>query len=155
MENQKKRATNVDAKMFDCVKILLNSGATYNEIKKYTGLCNDVIARIKNAENWTEYQNILADMRAKWKQKYAKKMAAQEANAKKATKAKEPEPEPETKTESKTVEHRQTVTVQTTYYVSQKLDAITELLKGLNAKLAFVVDELVGIPAKKEEKNDG
>lgn len=155
MENTKKRAPNVDQKMFDCVKILLQSGATYNEIKKYTGLCNDAIARIKSAENWTEYQNIMADMRAKWKQKYARKAAAQEAEAKKAAKEKEPEPEPELKPVQQTVEHRQNVTIQTTYYVSQKLDAIQELLKALNAKLAFVVDELVGIPVKKEEKNDG
>ena len=52
------------------------------------------------------------------------------------------------------MEHRQSVTVQTTYYVSQKLDKLVELMTGISAKLAFVVDELTGCkPVNKEENN--
>lgn len=152
MENQKKRSPNVDKKLYDMVKILLSGGAKYKEIHDYTGLGDSTICRIKNSENYTDYQDQLVAMKMAWKKNYAKKKGAEEATA---TKAEQQKNQPEPKQEPQTIEHRQNVTVQTTYYVSQKLDAITELLKGISAKLAFVVDELTGIPQKKEEKNDG
>lgn len=149
MENKKKRSPNVDKKLYDMVKILLSGGAKYKEISDYTGLGDSTIYRIKSSENFTDYQNIIAEMKLIWKKNYAKKKAAEEAASAKAAPKKEPKQEPQT------VEHKQTVTVQTTYYVSQKLDAIAELLKGISAKLAFIVDELTGVPKKKEGTNNG
>ena len=152
MENQKKRSPNVDKKLYDMVKILLQGGAKYKEIREYTGLGDSTISRIKSSENYADYQDQLVAMKLAWKKNYAKKKSAEEAAA---TKAEQQKSQPEPKQEPQTIEHRQNVTVQTTYYVSKKLDAITELLRGISAKLAFVVDELTGIPQKKEEKNNG
>ena len=143
---KRKRSPNVDQKMYDCVKILLNSGATYDEIEKYTKLGKTAIYRINHTENLTEYRNILAAMA----------IEAQKKKAEKKQEAKRPAPEPEKKPEpaneeppAKVVEHKQTVTVQTTYYVNQKLDRIEELLKTISAKLACIIDDLYGTGTKK------
>lgn len=39
-------------------------------------------------------------------------------------------------------EVRQTVTIQATHYMMQELQKMNELLTGISAKLAFIVDEL-------------
>ncbi len=157
MEKQKK-APNVDPKMFDCVKILLQSGATRAEIEKYTGLGHTAIYRISVSETYADYKDLLAaialEIREKKAKKAAEKVAAEKAAAEKAAAEKKPEPvpEPEKPAEqpAQVVEHRQTVTVQATYYVSQKLDAMTELLKTISAKLACIIDDLYGTGPKKE-----
>lgn len=147
MEKQKK-APNVDQKMFDCVKILLQSGATRAEIEKYTGLGHTAIYRISVSETFQDYRNLLAAIALEYRQKKEKKAAEKAAAEKKP----EPAPEPEKPAEqpAQVVEHRQTVTVQATYYVSQKLDAMTELLKTISAKLACIIDDLYGTGPKKE-----
>lgn len=143
---KRKRAPNVDQKMFDCVKILLQSGALFKEIEKYTGLGSTAINRIKHAENYTEFRNIMAAIAIEAQ----KKKAAKKATAEKKPEPK-PEPEPEKPAEqpAQVVEHRQNVTVQTTYYVNQKMDRIEELLKTISAKLACIIDDLYGTGPKK------
>lgn len=144
--NKQKKAPNVDQKMFDCVKILLQSQTPRAEIEKYTGLGHTAIYRISISETFTDYKNLLAAIALEIRQKKEKKKAAEQKP--------EPQPEPEKtepeKPEPQVIEHRQNVTVQTTYYVSQKLDAMTELLKTISAKLACIIDDLYGT-GKKEE----
>ena len=137
---KRRRSPNVDKRMFDCVKQLLKAGSTWPEIEDYLGLGSSCIARIARAENWQDYTDQLAAIALKQREKKAKKAAEE----KKAEQVKQPEEN----AGNQVVEHRQSVTVQTTYYVSQKLDAMTELLKGISAKLAFIVEELC--PTKKE-----
>lgn len=157
MEKQKK-APNVDQKMFDCVKILLQSKTPRAEIEKYTGLGHTAIYRISVSETFQDYRNLLAAIALEYRQKKEKKAAEKAAAEKKAAekaaaeKKPEPAPEPEKPAEqpAQVVEHRQTVTVQATYYVSQKLDAMTELLKTISAKLACIIDDLYGTGPKKE-----
>lgn len=149
MEKQKK-APNVDQKMFDCVKILLQSGATRAEIEKYTGLGHTAIYRISVSETFQDYRNLLAAIALEYRQKKEKKAAEKAAAEKKPEPAPAPEPEKPAEQPAQVVEHRQTVTVQATYYVSQKLDAMTELLKTISAKLACIIDDLYGTAPKKE-----
>ena len=138
--NKQKKAPNVDQKMFDCVKILLQSQTPRAEIEKYTGLGHTAIYRISISETFADYKNLLAAIALEIRQKKDKKKAAEQKP--------EPQPEPEKtepeKPEPQVIEHRQNVTVQTTYYVSQKLDAMTELLKTISAKLAAIIDDLYG-----------
>lgn len=160
--NKPKKAPNVDQKMFDCVKILLQSGATRAEIEKYTGLGHTAIYRISVSETYADYKNLLAaialEIREKKAKKAAEKAAAEKAAAEKAAAEKKPEPEPEPAPEpekpaeqpAQVVEHRQNITIQATYYVSQKLDRIEELLKTISAKLACIIDDLYGTGPKKE-----
>ena len=156
MEKQKK-APNVDQKMFDCVKILLQSGATRAEIEKYTGLGHTAIYRISVSETYQDYRNLLAAIALEYREKKAKKAAEKAAEKAAAEKKPEPVPEPEpdkpAEQPTQVIEHRQTVTVQATYYVSQKLDAITELLKTISAKMACIIDDLYGTAPKKEENH--
>ena len=42
------------------------------------------------------------------------------------------------------VEHHQTVTIQATHYMMEEMKKTNELLTLLNAKLAFIVEELAG-----------
>ena len=136
----------VDQKMFDAVKLLLENGATQQECADYLKLSTATVKNIKSSETLQEYRNRVAA------HSLAKKQRQQ------AAKAKEEKPEPETMeepVEKMVVEHRQNVTVQTTYYVSQKLDKIVELLTVLNGKIGFIVDELAGVPHKKEETDNG
>ena len=137
---KRRRSPNVDKRMFDCVKQLLKAGSTWPEIEDYLGIGNTCISRIARAENWQDYTDQLAAIALKQREKKAKKAAEE----KKAEQVKQPEEN----AGNQVVEHRQSVTVQTTYYVSQKLDAMTELLKGISAKLAFIVEDLC--PTKKE-----
>lgn len=160
-----KRGPNVDKKMFDLIKILIQSDTPYAEISEYTGVQKTTIARVRSAANWTEYCNILAAMALEQRQKKAAERKAKEA-IKKEMEAKQKEqeakqkqafhnlePSPEEKKQEQVVkEVRQNVTVQTTYYVSQKLDAMTELLKGISAKLACIIDDLYGTGKKEDNK---
>ena len=149
MEKQKK-APNVDQKMFDCVKILLQSKTPRAEIEKYTGLGHTAIYRISISETFQDYRNLLAAIALEYREKKAKKAAEKAAAEKKPEPVPEPEPDKPAEQPTQVIEHRQTVTVQATYYVSQKLDAMTELLKTISAKLACIIDDLYGTAPKKE-----
>lgn len=154
--NKPKKAPNVDQKMFDCVKILLQSGATRAEIEKYTGLGHTAIYRISVSETFNDYRNLLAAIALEYREKKEKKAAEKAAEKAAAEKKPEPEPEPAPEPEkpaeqpAQVVEHRQNITIQATYYVSQKLDRIEELLKTISAKLACIIDDLYGTGPKKE-----
>ena len=75
----------IDQKMFDCIKILLASGQTAEQIRDYLGVSPSTTYRIKQCENLQEYKNIMAAMFARNQEK------------KKSTK-----PEPENKPEPET-----------------------------------------------------
>lgn len=148
----------IDQRMFDCIKILLASGQTAAQIEEYLGVAPCTTYRIKQCENLQEYKNMMAAMSAK---RTAKRAKAKEADL--ATEMHGPviaQPVLSAVTDSgkatpvqQVVEHRQSVTVQTSYYVTQKLDTMIDLLKTISAKLAFIVDELIGVkPGKKEEQ---
>lgn len=125
----------VDQKLYDAVKIMLDNGASVSETVKYMGISNYTIYSIKNTENFTEYKNFLV-ARSLERKKAKEKSAVKETDAENAL-AEQKNSKP-----TQVVEHRQNVTVQTTYYVSQKLDKLCELLTAISAKLAFIVEEL-------------
>lgn len=142
----------VDYKMFMCVKALLRSGETQKVIADYMQLGEATVGRINRAEDWDDYQNRKREAAFFARQKTQKKPAQAPAPAPQPvpqvfSPVPTPEPQPQV------VEHRTNVTLQTTHYVSQKMDELIKLMTGISAKLAFVVDELTGTPiVKKEEK---
>ena len=102
-------------------------------------------------DTYEEYKQVLAAMNAKYHEAYNKKLLKKnEAPAQEPAKEEKQEPVVQ-ETPTQVVEHRQSVTVQTTYYVNQKLDKIEELLKGISAKLACIIDDLYGTNSKKED----
>jgi len=121
----------ITEKLFKAVKIMLEGGATYEEVKDYLGVSLQTCARIKHSENYADYKNVLAAMAVKNKgYKQAK------AN---------PKPVEEKPVEEKpvqVVEHRQNVTIQATHYMMQEMQKTNELLKEISNKLAFIVEQL-------------
>lgn len=147
--NTKKRSRAITAEIFACVKILISNGATRSEAAKYMKIGLATVDRIISAETYEEYKNILAAMNAKYHETYREKRLAKKEEP---VQEEKPEPVKEEKQEPapQVVEHRQSVTVQTTYYVNQKLDKIEEVLKSISAKLACIIDDLYGTNTKKE-----
>ena len=127
--------------MFHCVKILLNAKSTQKEIADHLNISETTVKRIKQSESWEDYKNILAAINLSQKERNQKK---KEAALKAEEKKPEPKPEQKPEPEPQVVEHRQSVTVQTTHFTTQKLDEIINLLKTMSAKVACIIDDLYG-----------
>lgn len=156
MDNkEKKRNRAITAETFACVKMLIAGGATHQECAKYLKIGVTTVCRIASAENYEEYKNILAAMNAKYHETYRAKRLADKADPDPVPEEQKAafhnlEPNEEEKKEiAQVIEHRQSVTVQTTYYVNQKMDRIEELLKTISAKLACIIDDLYGTNSNK------
>lgn len=123
--------------IFDAAKLLMGNGANNTEVAKYLKVSTDVVSFIRRAETYEEYQAIMYE--------YSQNMKKRAA----AIKAKEtPKEEP-----PQIVEHRQTVTVQATWQMTQEMQKTNELLKQISNKLAFIVDELCGVKTDAEPDN--
>lgn len=128
----------VDAKMFSCVKALLKSGAPYSEIKEYFEISDSTIGRISSADTFQEYKQGMAEAALRWSKNRVEKEKKKEAKQIEMQLEKQEKPAPQM------VEHKQTVVVQATHYMMEEMKKTNELLTLLNAKLAFIVEELTG-----------
>ena len=138
-----KRANPVTAELFACIKILIEGGATYKEVAKYTGVSVTTVGRVNAAQNFTEYQNMLAAMRLEYKKKYQEDY--NRSRREETKKKNQPAPEPEEKQEEapvQVVEHRQTVTVVANHYMMEELKAQTEYLKLIKNVITVIAEEL-------------
>ena len=145
----KERAKNIDKKMFDCIKILLNGKASYTEIQDFTNVGRTTISRIAHSESWEDYQQQMAAMRVAWHCRVAEKKAEEQAAADRVKEEKEKA----AKAVAEAVKAvpaaplvppaGQMVTVP--YRVYELMNKQIELLTTISAKLAFIVDELTGV----------
>jgi len=126
----------ITERVFDAVKLLLESGSSKTEIGKYMKLSFMSVSLIEQAETFDEYKAISYEF---YKSK-KKKMAAVKAKEK----AEEPAPEKQEQPATQVVEHRQSVTIQATHFMDTKLDKIIELLTIMNNKLGAIIDDLYG-----------
>lgn len=136
------RTAKVTESVFKAVKILSEGGATIKEISEYMKLGECTVTYIRRAETFEEYKQIIAALHAKWRQKKAAEKAAKEAPKEEPKEPPKEEPKEAPKEEPKVVEHRQSITIQATHFMMQELQKTNELLTGISAKLAFIVDEL-------------
>jgi len=154
----KERAKNIDKKMFDCIKILLNGKASYTEIQDFTNVGRTTISRIAHCENWEDYQQQMAAMRVAWHaNKYNANKAAKKAAEQAAADRAREEKEKAAKAAAEAVKavpaaslvppSGQMVTVP--YRVYEMMTKQIELLTGISNKLAFIVDELTGVASPK------
>ena len=128
--------------LFIAIKSLITAGASYAEIKRYYGVSTHVCTWIKQAENYEEYKQITAAVHAKQVEKRKAKATAAPVTAP-VTEAPVKEPEKVTEEPVKQiVEHRQSVTIQATHFMMQELQKTNELLTGISAKLAYIVEQL-------------
>ena len=149
----KERAKNIDKKMFDCIKILLEGKASYTEIQDFTNVGRTTISRIAHSEGWEDYQQQMAAMRAAWHCRVAEKKAEEQAAAEK-------EKEEKAKAAKAVAEAVKAVPaaslvppagqmVSVPYRVYEMMTKQIELLTGISNKLAFIVDELTGVTSPK------
>jgi len=115
---------NVDRKKFDAVKIMLNGGATYEEVSDYLSISTSTVQRIKKAESYDEYKNMNAAIAL------AKRNERKNEEKKEDPKPQEPATPP----------------LSTVFYQSNRMWELlkeqNEHLKAISNKLAFIVDEL-------------
>ena len=133
-----KKSAKIDQKMFSAIKTLLNGGATYKECADYMGVSVSTVGRIAMAESFEDYKGQMAAMHLEMKKKEEQKRMP--AVKKAETQKPEPEPEPE----PQVIEHRQSVTIQATHFMMQKLDEVIRQLTTMNAKVACIIDDLYG-----------
>ena len=124
--------------IFDAAKILFDNGATNVEVGNFLKISKDVVGFIKRSETYEDYKALMYEKSSAYRAK-----VAIEAK-KKATPEEHKEP-------MQIVEHRQTVTVQATWQMTQEMQKTNELLKQISAKLAFIVDELTGVETDAEQ----
>lgn len=138
---------------FKAIKTLLRGGASQKEAAEYMQVSPNTAFWVAKAETFEEYQHIKAEKQLSKKKQVAAMKAKQEAAQKVAA---EVGAMPavmlaqQTPAAPQVIEHRQTVTVQATWAMTQEMQKTNKLLELISNKLAFVVDELCGTPTKKE-----
>lgn len=130
--------------IFDAVKTLTKGGASIDECAKYMGISSATVSRIRQAENFEEFQQArrLAAIAAKKREQEKK---AREKQPEKPAENHDPVSKPAEQPAQpvpQVIEHRQTVTVQATHYMMEEMKKQTELLKLISNKLAFIVEQL-------------
>lgn len=155
----KERAKNIDKKMFDCIKILLNGKASYTEIQEFTNVGRTTISRIAHCENWEDYQQQMAAMRVAWHaNKYNANKAAKKAAEQAAAEKEREEKEKAAKAVADAVKAVPAASLipqpkaDPVYGANRICELLThqnELLKVISNKLAFIVDELTGVASPK------
>ena len=135
-------AKKVTKKVFEAVKILLESGTPVKEICKYLKLSDGTVYVLKGCEKYEDYEQYVAE-------KLAKSNAARAVKMRQAQEQKNEAPA-ETKAEApakveppvQVVEHRQTVQITATHYMMEELKKQNELLAIISNKLAYIVEQL-------------
>lgn len=126
-------STKITKGIFDAAKLLIENGANNTEISKYLKVSADVVAMIRKSETYEEYQHFMYEYSQKLKNRAIKS---------KETETKTDKPDEVIK------EIRQTVTIQATHYMEEQLRKTNELLTGISAKLAAIIDDLYGVGGK-------
>jgi len=139
----------VTEKKFKAIKILLESGETYENIAESMGVSKRVVGVVRSSETFEEYRHKIylssptyrkkRDAALKAEQERKEREAAEKVNEEQPPAPEEKKPEPQV------VEHRQVVTVQATHYMMEEMKKTNELLTLISNKLAFIVDELTGV----------
>ena len=127
--------TKITPNIFTAVKMLLENGATNDECAKYMKISVGSVKHIKAAQDFDEYRAIVAAISARKKEQQKQKQAA-------------PAVPVVQETPVQVVEHRQSVQISATHYMETKLDVMIDLLKGISAKLAAIIDDLYGTGKK-------
>lgn len=143
MENNMRQGK-VTLELFNAVKICLATGNSITETARFMNMSKSVVGLIAKSETLEEYKQ---EMFIRSRKCHAKMNAkAKEAKAKEEQAAKEAKPEtkPETKPEEVITEIKNTVTVQATKYMEDRIGEAVDLLKGISAKLAVIIDDLYG-----------
>lgn len=145
----------VTKSIYNCIKTLLNGGATNKEICEYMKLSDETIRRIKKSETYEEYLQISYSLsgafykKRRLEREAAEKKAAEEDAARKAEAAKVAEkvgavPAAQIIQLPAQTQKPISMTIQATHFMETKLDQVLEILKIMNNKLGAIIDDLYG-----------
>lgn len=129
-------APKVTESKFKAIKILIESGATYAEIKEMMDVGNNVVSCIKYSENYEEYKHKMYVMYSgsahRNKQKEQAKAVAAKVGAVPASQLAQPN----------VTESKQTIIMQVSNYMLDEQRKTNELLTLISSKLAYIIDQL-------------
>ena len=127
---------------FDAVKVLLEGKASCAECAKYFKLSTATIHRIRSADNWDDYLQMLAAMALSQRERYEKRKEATRKNEQVCEQPTEPE---EIKPEPQKIVPVPGQQLMNNYQINRLLEEMkmqNEHLKSISAKLAFIVESL-------------
>ena len=138
------RQGKITQERFNAVKICLESGNTISGTARFMKMSDVTVRLIRDSETYEEYKHNAYEFTVKYKTKELdRKQVA-------AIKAKEKEQEPvASETPVRAYVNPTVVKVEATHYMMQELQRTNELLALISNKLAFIVDELCGVPNQK------
>lgn len=140
MKGRATMKTTVTTKVFDAVKLLLESGAKYEEVSKFFNISHSTIGRINKAQDFAEYKHMTSA--AVWMAKRDANKAKREAEKPKEQEKPQEKPEP-----ILTDLRMQGGTISANYQINRMYELLkkqTETLTLISNKLAFIVCELGG-----------
>lgn len=117
---------------YNAIKILLAGGASIEEVCTTLLVTKETVYLVQKVQSYNDYKSECSSI------KFLGRKKKEQEKARKADAEKTEHP-------AQIVEHRQSVTVQTTHFVETKIDKMIEMLTLLNNKLGFIVDELAGV----------
>lgn len=125
---------------FTTTKTLLGTGLARSYIAGVVGLSVKSVDRIALAKDWKDFVQKKADFAEKYSNRNHAKEQAQKPDAVQETMMLDA---------PKTYLNPTVVRVEATHYMMQELQRTNELLALISNKLAFIVDELCGVPNQK------
>lgn len=140
MENNMRQGK-VTLELFNAVKICLATGNTISETARFMNMSKAVVGLIAKSETIEEYKQ---EMFIRSRKCHAKMDAKAKEEKAKEEKAKEEEAAKEAEPKEVITEIKNTVTVQATKYMEDRIGEAVDLLKGISAKLAVIIDDLYG-----------
>lgn len=138
----------VTKEKYDVIKILLKGGATVQEAADFVKLSSATIYTVRMSDSFEEYEQVAAQKALDRK----RRMAAMKAKETEKKEDPKPEVKPEVKPEEPKPANPTVVKIEATHYMMQEMQRTNELLKGISAKLAFIVDELTGVKSSEVSK---
>lgn len=131
----------VTESVFNAVKTLLKGGATGTECAKYMKISTPTVTMIRRSETYEEYMN----NRYAWTERKEKKSVGKQTNvAQQATQTNVAQ-QATAESDAHIAESKQTIVVQASHYMLEEQKKTNELLTSISNKLAFIVEELVGV----------
>ena len=135
-------------RQFSAIKMLLKGGATQKEAAEYMQVSYNTAYWVGKAETYEEYLQMQAERVLKRKQVAAIKAKGEPQGKPQGKPQEKPQGIKEQTPATQVIEHRQTVTVQATWAMTQEMQKTNKLLELISNKLAFIVDELCGTAKK-------
>ena len=133
--------TKVTSELYAAAKIMIKGGASIDEVAKFLKIGAATVSRIKSAETYEEYKQIVA---ACWAKSKEKEKLAKEAQKELDREIKRQEEAAE-QGQEKPVKRTGEAFMVSSYQVNRLIEIMkeqNEILKIMSNKIAFIVDEL-------------